>query len=243
MQPREPGLVRAAGAVTCGEEPIKLPNIFQGYDQGAEEAAELLQNGGTLLSILSAKQTQKMAVFLMSKALHFIMLTAFTFDLLVIVTALIEAAQRGVHVQVFVDQGHSMKGTTAEQMNRLENLRSHGVEVFLSRGVSSGGIQHSKTLLVDGYFLAGSTNWTHSSRSNHEVSTLVELSEEGSQAVMQKLLYMKEVSTPLTVVEVKSSQALREGRIRAKTAEPVDRFATARKFSIARARSREPRVI
>ena len=99
-----------------------------------------------MLSILSAKQTQKMAVFLMSKAIDFIMLSAFTFDLLVIVTALIEAAQRGVHVQVFVDQGHSMKGTTAEQMNRLENLRSHGVEVFLSQGVSSGGIQQSKTL-------------------------------------------------------------------------------------------------
>ena len=243
VQPREPGLVPAAGAVTRGKEPVKLPNIFQGYDQGAEEAAELLQNGGTLLSILSAKQTQKMAVYLMSKALRLIMMTAYTFDLLMISAALIEAAQQGVHVQVFVDQGHSMKGTTAEQMNRLEYLRSHGVEVFLSRGVSSGGIQHSKTLFVDGYFMAGSTNWTHSSRSNHEISTLLELSEEGSQAVMQKLQYMKEVSTLLTVEEVKTSQALREGRIRAKTAEPVDRFATARKFSVARARSREPRVI
>ena len=139
-----------------------------------------------------------------------------------------------------------MKGTTAEQMNRLESLRSKGVEVFLSRGVSSGGIQHSKTLFVDNYFLSGSCNWTHSSRSNHELNTLMELSEEGIQAVMQKLLYMKEVSILLTVEEVRTSQTLREGRIRAKTAEPsgiIDRFATARKFSIARARSRGPRVI
>ena len=71
----------------------------------------------------------------------------------------------------------------------------------------------------------------------------MELSEEGSRAVMQKLLYMKEVSILLTVEEVRTSQTLREGRIRAKTAEPVDSFATASNFSIARARSREPRVI
>ena len=217
-------------------------------DRGAEEAAELMQQGGTLLSILSAKQAQKMAAFLMSKAVRYVTMTAFTFDLLAIANALIEAAQRGIHVQVFVDQGHSMKGTTAEQMNRLESLRSKGVEVYLSRGVSSGGIQHSKTLFVDNYFLSGSCNWTHSSRSNHELNTLMELSEEGVQAVMQKLLYMKEVSVLLTVEEVRSSQTFREGRldrIRAKTAEPsgIDRFATARKFSIARARSRGPRVI
>ena len=67
-----------------------------------------------------------------------------------------------------------MRGTTADQMNRLESLCSQGVEVRLSRGVSIGGIQHSKTLFVDdAYFLSGSTNWTHPSRSNHEVNTLV----------------------------------------------------------------------
>ena len=70
----------------------------------------------------------------------------------------------------------------------------------------------------------------------------MELSEEGSHAVMQKLLYIKEVSILLKVEEVRTSQNLREGRIRAKTQEPVDRYATARKFSIARARSREPRA-
>ena len=136
-----------------------------------------------------------------------------------------------------------MRGTTADQMNRLESLRAQGVEVRLARGVSSGGIQHSKTLFVDDtFFLSGSTNWTYSSRSNHEVNTLVELSAGGSVAVAQKLKYLREVSVLLTMEEVRASQVLRDGRSRAKTQEPVDRYATARKFSIARARSREPRA-
>ena len=100
-----------------------------------------------------------MGVFLLSRAKEEAILTAFTFDLLTVSAALKEAAQRRIHVQVDVDQSHSLRGTTATQMDRLEDLRNHGVEVFLSTGVSGSGIQHSKTLLVDQqFYLVGSAN-------------------------------------------------------------------------------------
>ena len=71
----------------------------------------------------------------------------------------------------------------------------------------------------------------------------MELSEEGKKSVMQKLEFIKQVSTLLTIEEVNSSKQVREHRIHAKTSEPVaNRYATARRFSIARARSREPHV-
>ena len=75
-----------------------------------------------------------------------------------------------------------MHGKTNDQMDCLKDLKSQGVEVFLSNGCTSGGIQHSKTLLVDEMFaLIGSTNWINSSRSNHEMSVLVELNLGGYQ--------------------------------------------------------------
>ena len=156
-----------------------------------------------------------------------------------LVDALVKTSERGVEVQVLVDHGRNLKGTTAAQMERLDRLRAKGVEVFLSRGVTSGGIQHSKTLFVDGFYIVGSTNWTSSSRSNHESSVLLELSADGVDSVKQKLTYMKDVSTRLIVEEVYTSQELRDSR-RAKSVDP-ERFRTAKRFSIARARSSEPR--
>ena len=110
--------------------------IFANYDGDAEEASELLRNGGRLISVMSARQAQKMAVFLLGKAQQLAILTAFTFDLLMICEALNEAAARGVQVKVYMDGKHSLAGTTAMQMDRLDQLRSHGVEVYLCTGAS-----------------------------------------------------------------------------------------------------------
>ena len=56
----EPGLVTAAGAVSCDTEnsdafSAAASNLFEGYDQSAEEATELMPDGGTLVAVLSAK--------------------------------------------------------------------------------------------------------------------------------------------------------------------------------------------
>ena len=231
-QPSKPGPEPAAGAAVPS-------SVFTDYDSKGEEAAELLKGGGRLLSVLSAKQAQRMAVYLLSKAVAHATLSAFTFDLLMVTEALNEAAARGVAVKLLVDGKHSLGGTTAMQMDRLDLLRDHGVEVYLTQGVSSTGIQHSKSLLVDRYFMIGSTNWTNSSRNNHELSVLIELADEGAIAVETRLQYMKQGGKLLTKAQVTSSQALREERkSRPKSVEPKsDRYATAKRFSIARSRS------
>ena len=237
----EPCTLPAARAASPEPRKLHFASIFEDYDENAEEAATLLSNGGKLLSVMSSKQTQKMGVNLLNKAKERVIMTAFTLDLLIVCHALVETAQRGVQAQLFVDKGHSLKGSTNAQMDRLEMLRRGGVEVYLAKGVTAGGIQHSKALLVDGYYMCGSTNWTNSSRSNHESSVLIELSDEGKKAVMHKLGYMMQEAELLTQETVKRAQEYREIKVRGRSADPSPhRFGeTARRFSIARARSRE----
>ena len=237
----EPCTLPAARAASPEPRKLHFASIFEDYDENAEEAATLLSNEGKLLSVLSSKQTQKMGVNLLKKAKGRVIMTAFTLDLLIVCHALVETAQRGVQAQLFVDKGHSLKGSTTAQMDRLEMLRRGGVEVYLAKGVTAGGIQHSKALLVDGYYMCGSTNWTNSSRSNHESSVLIELSDEGKKAVMQKLGYMMQEAELLTQETVKRAQEYREIKVRGRSADPSPhRFGeTARRFSVARARSRE----
>ena len=220
--------------------------FFRGYDSTAEEAAALLANGGKVRSFPPAKQAQKLACFMCSRAEDAITLTGFTFDLLVLCEALKAAAVRGVPVEVYVDKSHSMSGSTLAMMERLESLRSGGVEVYLTTG-ASGGIQHSKTLLVDGtWLLVGSTNWTNSSRSNHELSVCLHLTGEGRNAVREWKKYLVATSQLLTVDGIKTAKLIRAdkgkarsaSRARAKSSEQ-DQYATAKRWSIARNRSRE----
>jgi len=115
------------------------------------------------------------------------------------------------------------------------------VEVYLTNGPNSSGIQHSKTLRVDDqFFICGSTNWTSSSRGNHEVSMLLELTAEGQRAVQTCTGYFKLTAEMLTTAKVQQATDLRAGRAerRAKSVEP-DRYATAKRFSVARARRLE----
>ena len=62
------------------------------YDErvsmAAEEAAVLLANGGTVRSFPPAKQAQKLACFMCTRATDAITLTGFTLDLLVLCEAL-----------------------------------------------------------------------------------------------------------------------------------------------------------
>ena len=53
------------------------------------------------------------------------------------------------------------------------------------------GIQHSKVLMIGAVMIHGSSNWTTSSRGNHEVSTMTLLTENGMakmRSVMREIL-------------------------------------------------------
>ncbi len=106
--------------------------LFAGYQESADDAAHLmLDGGGIVLSVMSAKQTQKMAVYLITKAVKNIIMTVYTYDLLVIGDALKTAAGRGVKVEVIADYGHTLTGTTVAMVERMKGLLESGVHVVL----------------------------------------------------------------------------------------------------------------
>ena len=119
--------------------------------------------------------------------------------------------------------------------DRLRDLRESGVGVWLCRGVSNSlGTQHSKTLLVDDYLILGSTNWTNASRNNQEISVLIRVSEAGRDAWDERLGYMTLQVTEFT--EEDYIRARNTRTMRPRSAGP-EKYATAKRFSIARQRS------
>ena len=237
--------------------------FFRGYDEHAEDAAHLLigvlnaaqmpVDGGVLIGVLSGKQSQKMVVYLIDRAVRRVMLTGFTFDLTLIAEALVRAAVRGLDVTAILDANHALKGSTTWMVDRLSTMKVGRVKVRLSHGLTGeSGIQHSKTVLCDEYVVIGSCNWTTSSRSNHEIDVLLALNEVGLAAYDERVRFINERAVDFSLDmerqardHKKKLSAAKETRLekaRVPRSESVppgasDRYATAKRFSIARGRS------
>ena len=179
-------------------------DYFESYKEDAVDATRLYQGlgAGTLRAIMTAKQTQKMGLYLLQIAKRYILpivLLAFTFDLEIYCQALIEAGEMGCDVQVFFDKGQSLGHTTRDMAQRLMRLRAHHVKVKLLQGGSlkdgykavgrsapgGNGRLHAKCLCVGRMLVAGSCNWTTSSSCNKEVNTLVDMNEAGQEDFRQ----------------------------------------------------------
>ena len=189
-------------------------------------------NSGRVLAVLGAKECQKMAVHLIDQSKIQIRLSGFTFDSEMITLALRTAAAQGKDVAVFLDSTQVLKGPTKMMAKRCLDLFQKGCKVYL---VTEGpGIQHSKTLRVDGkYAIVGSCNWTNSSRSNHEVSVLLELDTCVAASMEVKYEKMLKHSRPFVAEDAEVGEAYRDQR-RARSAS--NQFRTAKAFSIARSR-------
>ena len=231
------------GLTKCLEDPL-----LDGYDELADDATEIRwRGGGVMLGLMGAKQTQKMALFLLGKAKECVILTCYTFDYAPLVAALKETRARGVDVKVIADKGHMMAGATVTMPERLEELRAAGIEVGLCKGPGGkSGIQHSKTLLCDKHAIIGSCNWTNSSRTNNEMSALIALNEEGLLAWERRMTMLRRDCEVMgadhvaSAREVRSTRSASRGRRTkegAKTETAVDMYRTARRFSVARERA------
>ena len=140
-------------------------------------------------------------------------MTGSTFDLLTFAKALVDAGKRGVDVEVALDTSHTLTGSITWMVERLSEIKSGGVKVMLSRGVSgNSGIQHSKTVLSDEFLIVGSCNWTSASRENHEEDMLVALNEAGIVAHDERLRYIKEHSQAFTEELEKAGREYRSQR-------------------------------
>jgi len=192
---------------------------------------------------MSCKQTQKMAAFLIGKATDSVVLTAYTFDLVMVAEALAAAKERGVEVTIIVDRTHTLAGAANYMVERLSVLKQANVPVWVSRGISgAGGIQHSKTLRADDFLIVGSTNWTNASRLNQEMSVLIQLNEDGLAAYEDRIRAYMSLSSVFSDALERSGTANRcsrgvGGASRSASVSTMERYATAKRFSIARARS------
>ncbi|MBI3304063.1 MAG: phospholipase [Deltaproteobacteria bacterium] len=102
--------------------------------------------------------------------------------------ALIDAAKRGVQVQVFLDRSEGQDFSTEANRSVAKELRRHGIKVRLD---SPARTTHTKLVVIDQrYVFLGSHNFTHSAlRHNNEASVLL----DSPQIAKQVLSYVHRI--------------------------------------------------
>ncbi len=89
-----------------------------------------------------------------------------------LIEALMNAAKRGLKVEVILDLRKNNERTTKRNLVTGEILKNAGVEVILdSKQITT----HTKLLIIDStIIICGSTNWTYNALTeNHEVSAVI----------------------------------------------------------------------
>ena len=179
-----------------------------------EDDQEVVKPPGELLAVMDANQTIKVACFLIEMCTKLesgnplgVFLAGFTFDLDPIVDKMIECFQRQGNVAVLLDKVHACGRTCKEEHQAVSRLIGAGITCYLSDGVDlhtgymeAGrdimrgmmGKMHSKFLVAGPYLVIGSTNWTSSSKGNHETSVLIYLNVEGWRAMRDRCERLKQ---------------------------------------------------
>ena len=141
---------------------------------------------GIVLRVLDAKGSQDTAVNVVTRAgaTEEVFVAGFSFDRNDFFVALLGAKRRGCRARVLLDKSMTLTGRTRDQLSCAKELVAGGVLVRVVDGVPLTaeyakvgrrvpghlrGIQHSKLCMVGDQLLAGSCNWTTSSRSNWEI--------------------------------------------------------------------------
>ena len=114
-------------------------------------------------------------------------------------------------------------------------MRANGIRVLVAQGFpikdayaevgrpASGGrgLLHAKVLKVGDYLLVGSTNWTASSKANHEAGVLIEFNKEGLAEWETWLAALSLESSDLNPEALDEAEARRLQRSRSKSRERV----------------------
>jgi hypothetical protein len=164
--------------------------------RGHPDFGKYQESMGTVRDVFGGAKAHALAEFLIHRAEALrlpIWLACFTFDLDGISDRLCECARAGIIVKIYTDKRQATIGSTKNQSNQLHLLQAAGVRVWALSGfqiydiyaragreVPRGlGAQHAKWCRVGNWMVHGSANWTTSSQCNHELDTLLELSQHG----------------------------------------------------------------
>ena len=189
-----------------------------------EEAEEANSTLGELLAVLDAKASQEAALDMIGSAgqADEIVLLGFSLDRDDLVQALVGAKKRGCSVRVTLDPAMTLQGRTRDQLSSAKSLVAAGISVRVVDGVPlekeyaavgrrvAGhlrGIQHAKAVLVGRTLLAGSCNFTTSSRSNWEVGLQVTLKHPA--VVQEFMLAAWHSGTDLSEAQISEAQRAR----------------------------------
>jgi len=149
---------------------------------------------GTALEIMGASETLDRWVQEIGRAKFTVAIIAFSFDLDLVVSALMEARRRlGPHVRVIMDRNMFNSNQTKNQRPAAIQMRANGVQV---RTGPSGRV-HAKVLLTDAVTMLGSTNWTNASQHNEEWTVAIEPNAAGVALAAERFNKLWEASTPL----------------------------------------------
>jgi uncharacterized small protein (DUF1192 family) len=214
--------------------------LFEDYEVGAQDATKLMPYvGGELVAFMSGKEAHKMACYLTKKSTKkdLVQMLAYTFDLSDLSEALVDAAKRGVNVEILVDYRSTLGGPTRDMAQRLRGLRANGVNVVLATGMDTQGeyaeagravrpgrgLLHAKVYRMGEYLVCGSANWTTSSKCNVEFCTLTRLSARGVREFEDRIGLLRSKATPLTAeleIEAEASRTRVAERRKMRSASP-----------------------
>jgi phosphatidylserine/phosphatidylglycerophosphate/cardiolipin synthase-like enzyme len=151
-----------------------------------------------------------------------IVVLGFSLDRDDLVQTLIGARRRGCYVRVALDRAMTLQGRTRDQLSAAKSLVSAGISVRVVAGVPLAdeyaavgrrvgghlrGIQHSKAVLVGRKLIAGSCNFTTSSRSNWEVGLQVTVKHPA--IVQEFMLAAWNAGTELSEAQISDAQRAR----------------------------------
>ena len=100
-------------------------------------------------------------ITLLNKANHRIYLCIYTFTHPNLIDALIQAHNRGVDVQIYMDRGMA-SGACKKSVAKLKESK-----LFLATQVGTG-LLHHKCAIIDDFFVFGSANWTKAAFTKNE---------------------------------------------------------------------------
>ena len=181
--------------------------------------------------MFDARSAHALGVYMLNKAASIssigrIVLMACWFDLDDVTKALIKCRESGHSVTVFIDHKNTLANTARDQLQRLLELRANGICVKVVKGylmkeayeadgiqsVGGRGLLHAKALVIDDFLMLGSANWTRSSRANHEMNVLLELSSGGIAQLDRWLGTMGDHSEVMSDDVVRKAEASMEKR-------------------------------